>query len=250
MYQDFGFDDFGFDRSERNRERKRLTNQQHHIIYQFTSPSGEHCYIGITAKSLEQRIAEHCNDEESALFIHLTEFRGRPSLARKYFEEIGIAYGYRLAEEAESKLIMEALLFASLDGSKPVPINRMTHEIHPYNFAIQKKTFLQSRQQSVYLLEEARRLNAKNAKAQERLEPVIRRYFEANRKNNVEEMKNALEEMRVFIVENHKRRESRESLIQKAIIVLIAIIILLGIRFSYNGSSCDCDSFNNWCCND
>lgn len=250
MFQDFGFDDHGFDRSERIRERKRLTDQQRHIIYQFTSPSGEFCYFGITTKSLEQRISEHCVDEASALFVHLAGYRERPTLAGKHFKEIGIAYGYRLAEEAESKLIMEALLFASLDGNKPVPLNRMTHQIHPYNFAIQKKTFLQNRQQSVYLLEEARRLNAKSVEAQETLEPVIRRYFEANRKNNFEEMKNTLEEMRVFISENHRRRASREPWIQNIIMIFIVILILLAIGLSSNGSNCDCDSANNWCCND
>lgn len=241
MFQDFGFDERGFDRSERNRERKRRTDQQRHIIYQFTSPNGEFCYFGITTKSLEQRIAEHCADEASALFIHLAGYGDPPILAEKYFKEIGIADGYRLAEEVESKLIMEALLFASLDGSKPVPLNRMTHEIHPYDFAIQKKTFLQTRQQSVSLLENARKLNAKNVEARESLEPVIRRYFEANRKNNVEEMKNTLEEMRVFIAENHKRTESRESRMQITIIIFIAILILLGIGLNPNGSDCDCE---------
>ena len=67
-----------------NDEEWRLQNLREHVIYRFDAPSGEYCYIGLTA-NLDRRIAAHCSKPNGTLYSFLSRYRADPAEARRHF---------------------------------------------------------------------------------------------------------------------------------------------------------------------
>lgn len=116
-----------------NDEERRLEDHREHVVYCFEHPAGVYCYIVLTA-NLDERIIAHCSKPNQPMFNFLASYRDNPARARQFFRVVDKASSFKEAEEKETALILSAFLEACDDPGKPMPRNRMTHEIGPESF--------------------------------------------------------------------------------------------------------------------
>ena len=214
-----------------NDEEWRLQNLREHVIYRFDAPSGEYCYIGLTA-NLDRRIAVHCSKPNGTLYSFLSRYRADPAEARRHFCIIDQATGLRQAEEQESAHILDALL-ESCDPARPFPRNRMTHQIDPENFG-KIVAIAEHARTAQGLIQESRRVDEINRRLERDLQTARRRLDGemAGLRQQHEEEKRRL--MRLVDTEtaSRKRIEGKKHVYQTLCAFLLLVLgVLAVLRF-------------------